>query len=557
MNTKIHFMIAWLLIGLLAACIKPPDPAAMPTPDPAKKAEDIAGYRDVLARWLHVDSATIATISAERVDWPDSCLGVPDGMKPCVAGLFPGYKLVLRANHASYTLHTAPFPDGIRVAAAPEPQIGKAIITWRGSDLILDHCLESVIGDGGVAFARCGQPKIGGKFVSVLRQTELAEFARTFASFKAKTPRGEIQFSGTGTALVNDTGQQQLAEWAQNVTFEAKTGESLTALSYQSPTDVSSPKPAQCAVQPATITEARLSACAEARVFFLEPTHDATVTSPLVVAMDAENFQIEDSGVLHEGAGHFALLIDTSCLPPQTVINEDAQHLLLRLSQSAIVLRLPLGRHQLCLQAVDGFDKTLAGDQMSQVITVLVTATSNNRGLAAQWLVYQADSGYAIRYPLASYSVRRGITPSPEVFYPGVQVLAPNDAFTYREPRATTYQLSIAVSANSRQLSLDKPAELLASGQLLAFDPALLKDRTIQDITLGGEPALRVDDLAVGPTSITTLIVTIHHDRIYELLVEPYPLFSNQADMAQTEASSAKNAELIEQMIATFQFAGG
>lgn len=295
----------------------------------------------------------------------------------------------------------------------------------------------------------------------------------------------------------------------------------------------------------------------QARVFFQEPTNGATVTNPVVVAMGAENFQIEDGGVVHRGAGHFALLIDTDCLPPQTVINEDAQHLLLHLSQSVVLVHLSLGEHQLCLQGVDGLDKTLEGRQLRQVMTVTVAATANEREFAAKWLVYQADSGYAIRYPLATYSVRQGSTSSPEVFYPGVQVLVPNDSFNYREPRATTYQLSIAVSVNSHHLSLNQPEQLLASGQLLAFEPALLQGKTIQHITLGGEPALRVADLAVGPVGITTLIVTIQHDRVCELLVEPAQRFSNQADLAPVAENSAENAQLIEQMIATFQFAGG
>lgn len=172
---------------------------------------------------------------------------------------------------------------------------------------------------------------------------------------------------------------------------------------------------------------------------------------------------------------------------------------------------------------------------------------------AGAWQRYQADSGYHIDYPLAFYSLRAGQS-GPNVLFPGVRVVEPNDAFTYRERNQTVYKLSIAVTANEQGLSLDEPAALLANSALIAYDPALLADYTMQPIELGGVPALRVDDLPVGPAGITTQIVALHGDLIYELLVEPHVLTTNQAEPFVAGAASAANRTLIEQMIGTFGF---
>lgn len=179
--------------------------------------------------------------------------------------------------------------------------------------------------------------------------------------------------------------------------------------------------------------------------------------------------------------------------------------------------------------------------------------TGAARAETDQWQRYQADSGYSIAYPLAFYSLRTGPA-SPHVLFPGVRVVEPNDAFTYRDRKRAVYKLSIAVTVNEQGLSLDQPAALLANSALLAYDPALLADATIQSIELAGVPALRVDDLPVGPAGITTQIVAIQGDFIYELLVEPHTLTTNQADAYVESADQDANRALIEQIIATFQF---
>lgn len=171
------------------------------------------------------------------------------------------------------------------------------------------------------------------------------------------------------------------------------------------------------------------------------------------------------------------------------------------------------------------------------------------------WQTYRADSGYEIQYPLATYSMRDGLS-GPDVLYPGVKVVEPNDSFYYQEPRAQTYRLSIAVSENRDGLTLDDAEQLLARSQLLAYDPALLAEATIEAYTLDGTPAVRVNDLAAGPNGIATQIVALNGPFVYELLAEPHFLTGNQAAPWVQPAPSPDNRQLLDAIIDTFRFTG-
>jgi hypothetical protein len=183
-----------------------------------------------------------------------------------------------------------------------------------------------------------------------------------------------------------------------------------------------------------------------------------------------------------------------------------------------------------------------------------VTPDSNARPILAEgWQAFKADSGYEIRYPLEQYSIRNAPS-SPEVLYPGVKVIEPNDASYYAEPRVVTYKISIAVTPNTQGLSLDDPAQLLAHSAIYSYDSGVLAGHDIREVTLDGVKALRVDDLEVGPAGVTAQIVTIRNDRIYELLVEPHQITGNLAVPFQVGEASPENEDLFEAIIATFRF---
>ncbi|HWR20908.1 MAG TPA: DUF4399 domain-containing protein [Verrucomicrobiae bacterium] len=122
---------------------------------------------------------------------------------------------------------------------------------------------------------------------------------------------------------------------------------------------------------------AGLSACAasdagQARVFFTSPSDGATVTSPVKVAMGAENFIVEPAGTVRAGAGHLHIMVDANCVPAGQVVPFDAAHLHYGKGQLEAELALSPGTHTLCLQAADGAHIALAGAGMTQTITLTV-----------------------------------------------------------------------------------------------------------------------------------------------------------------------------------------
>ncbi len=88
----------------------------------------------------------------------------------------------------------------------------------------------------------------------------------------------------------------------------------------------------------------------------------------------------------------------------------------------------------------------------------------------------------------------------------------------------------------------------------MQYDPQLLAGRDIQEVTLDGVKALRVDGLEVGPTGVTAQIVTIHNGLIYELLVEPYQIAGNQAEPLDLGESNSPSEALFETILAAFKF---
>jgi hypothetical protein len=62
--------------------------------------------RREFARLVGGQPSAITTLGVDRVDWPDSCLGVRSSSASCVAGSTPGFRIVLRHANATAYYHT-------------------------------------------------------------------------------------------------------------------------------------------------------------------------------------------------------------------------------------------------------------------------------------------------------------------------------------------------------------------------------------------------------------------------------------------------------------------
>lgn len=106
-----------------------------------------------------------------------------------------------------------------------------------------------------------------------------------------------------------------------------------------------------------------------ASVSFSSPADGGEVANPVSVAFEADGFTIEPAGEVHDGAGHFHVMVDVPCLPAGEVIPKDAQHLHFGKGQAEGSIDLEAGEHTLCLQAADGAHTAL---DLTDEITVTV-----------------------------------------------------------------------------------------------------------------------------------------------------------------------------------------
>jgi hypothetical protein len=70
--------------------------------------------RDFLAKELGIPADQITIISAEAMDWPDSCLGLGRADEMCAQMITPGYKVILEVQGKQYELHTDATGESVR-----------------------------------------------------------------------------------------------------------------------------------------------------------------------------------------------------------------------------------------------------------------------------------------------------------------------------------------------------------------------------------------------------------------------------------------------------------
>jgi hypothetical protein len=74
---------------------------------PADSAAPVDAARADLAERLGVDESTIAVVSAESVNWPNSALGCPEPGRAYSQVVTPGYRIVLAVDGATYAYHAS------------------------------------------------------------------------------------------------------------------------------------------------------------------------------------------------------------------------------------------------------------------------------------------------------------------------------------------------------------------------------------------------------------------------------------------------------------------
>jgi hypothetical protein len=108
---------AWLaLVGLsllLVAC-GPAETEGVPDLD-AEEIPAVDAAEQFLADRLGITLEEIVIVRVEDAEWPDGCLGLPEGGEVCTQVITPGFRVVLRAQGQEYTLRTDTSGDVARL----------------------------------------------------------------------------------------------------------------------------------------------------------------------------------------------------------------------------------------------------------------------------------------------------------------------------------------------------------------------------------------------------------------------------------------------------------
>jgi hypothetical protein len=124
-KTWFQILLPFLSIAiLLTACATPatqatPSPQPFPTTTGQGGMETLPVFRakSFLADKLSINEATIQFVEAQKVQWPDTCLGVQTPGIMCAFHVVDGFKIILSANGQTYEIHTN--LDGSQVVLVP------------------------------------------------------------------------------------------------------------------------------------------------------------------------------------------------------------------------------------------------------------------------------------------------------------------------------------------------------------------------------------------------------------------------------------------------------
>jgi hypothetical protein len=86
----------------------------------------------------------------------------------------------------------------------------------------------------------------------------------------------------------------------------------------------------------------------------VSPRDGAEVTSPVLVVVEVEGFELGTAGGFAEGKAHLHVLVDVGCVPAGRTIPSGPAYVHLWRGGSRARLDLEPGPHALCVQAGDG-----------------------------------------------------------------------------------------------------------------------------------------------------------------------------------------------------------
>jgi hypothetical protein len=198
-------------------------PAEGTTPVVASEAL-IKAASEALAKVLNLKLADIKFVSAQLVEWPDSCLGMALPGVACSQIVTPGYLIVLEANGVQFEYHTN--ADGSAIVP------GTLALVWQRVGGIAGFCDTLVLFRSGEVDGNWCKPQAGATYttqgvtLTADEQAQLNDWLAKYGtvSISQGTPPDAsdamtvtLTLYGTGSAQPAEAEQQAMLDFASTV----------------------------------------------------------------------------------------------------------------------------------------------------------------------------------------------------------------------------------------------------------------------------------------------------------------------------------------------------
>lgn len=215
-----------ILSLLLVACSQAPGSqlSLQPTdggPVPGSYPKAISVAKSLLANQYQINEKQIDVLQYDPVQWPDSCLGIPQPGMMCAMHDVDGYKILLSANDQTYEIRTNLDGSQVMLIPGPIPATPGMSITNMNTDTCWAVLFSS---SEEAAFGDCGETFDQGFLDDSIQFGELTHFLTTYSSFVLDSPDGFLNFYGRGTTEPTNAEQRSILKWAQLAAEEVITG---------------------------------------------------------------------------------------------------------------------------------------------------------------------------------------------------------------------------------------------------------------------------------------------------------------------------------------------
>lgn len=213
--------------------VPPAEPQVTPTLPVSEVPEAILKLAyDDLAAGLNVTWGEIRLVSAEPVDFPNSCLGIETPGMGCLDVITPGYRIQLQAGSSIYTYVSNLKGEKVYLAQAAGPSVkttpvhDRVVLTWSRNGGIAGFCDELRIHASGLVVVTSCKAALRSFQLAPQEQKLLAGWLEKYAALEyeerdedavADGMSVKLTLAGTGTLKMGEDEQKQLLEFVSEI----------------------------------------------------------------------------------------------------------------------------------------------------------------------------------------------------------------------------------------------------------------------------------------------------------------------------------------------------